>query len=355
LIAYGVGAPPATQQPLFLNVNGRSFDLPGSFGLLSANNIWTGSNSWSGASTFTGTITSSGTNAWTGANAFTLGSLTIGSPITDTGVNTWSGGNTFQTIGTTFTSGITSSGTNAWSGANTFTTGLLTISSNVASSGANTWMGVNTFSSSDLNLAGSSSGVTTLNASAVASGIATLPANTGTIAELNLVQTWTAAQTFNNSDIKLLGSSTGATTFTSANSGSSNYTLTLPAATDTVAVLGTAQTFSASETFSGQIIPAYGTPTIASGACGTGSNGTIASGGTNQAGQVQIGSVATTACTVSFSTTLGIAPKACVLFPANATAAATGTTVAYVSSITTGQFVITGSALANANYYYHCL
>jgi hypothetical protein len=46
--------------------------------------------------------------------------------------------------------------------------------------------------------------------------------------------------TFANSDLKLLGSSTGATTFTSANAGASNFTLTLPAVTDTVAVLGTA-------------------------------------------------------------------------------------------------------------------
>jgi hypothetical protein len=63
---------------------------------------------------------------------------------------------------------------------------------------------------------------------------ATLPANTGTIAELNFAQTWTAVQTFTNSDIKLLGSSTGATTFTSANAGATNYTLTFPAITSTL-------------------------------------------------------------------------------------------------------------------------
>jgi hypothetical protein len=330
LIAYGVGGI-ASQQPLLLNINGATYNLPGSFGLLVGNNLWTGTNSWSGASTFTGTIASSGINTWTAANTWSGATETFNSPIVSTAANTWSGGNTFQTLGTTFTSGITSSGTNAWSGPNTFST-------------------------NDLILAGSSSGNTTLNAAATAgTTTATLPNNTGQIAELNFAQTFTAAQTFNNSDIKLLGSSTGATTFTSANAGASNFTLTLPAATDTVAVLGTAQTFSASETFSGQIIPAYGTPTIASGACGTTTNGTLASGSTNQSGKVQIASAATTTCTVSFSTTLGAAPLACVLFPANATAAATGTTVAYVSSITTAQFVITGSVLANTNYYYHCL
>lgn len=103
------------------------------------------------------------------------------------------------------------------------------------------------------------------------------------------------------------------------------------------------------------LLSGEGTPTIASGACGTGTNGTIASGSTDQSGQVQIGSATTTTCTIAFSATLGTAPGACVLFPANATAAATGTTVAYVSAITTAHFVITGSALASANYYYHCI
>lgn len=54
--------------------------------------------------------------------------------------------------------------------------------------------------------------------------------------------TWTAAQTYTNSDIKLLGSSTGATTFTSANAGASNFTLTFPGVTDTVAILAGTQT-----------------------------------------------------------------------------------------------------------------
>lgn len=52
--------------------------------------------------------------------------------------------------------------------------------------------------------------------------------------------TWTAAQTFTNSDIKLLGSSTGVTTFTSANSGSSNFIVTVPASSLTIAALDVA-------------------------------------------------------------------------------------------------------------------
>lgn len=97
-----------------------------------------------------------------------------------------------------------------------------------------------------------------------------------------------------------------------------------------------------------------GVPTIASGACGTGTNGVVTSG-TNQAGLITIGAVATTTCTISFSATLSTAPAACVLFPQNAAAAATGTTVARVSSISTANWVITGTALASTAYYYHCV
>ncbi len=109
-------------------------------------------------------------------------------------------------------------------------------------------------------------------------------------------------------------------------------------------------TFSGTNTFSGQVISTFGTPTIASGACGATTNGSIA--GSNQSGLITIGAATTTACAISFSATLGTAPNAVVLFPANATAAATGTTVARISAISTGGFTITGSALASSNYYY---
>lgn len=122
-----------------------------------------------------------------------------------------------------------------------------------------------------------------------------------------------------------------------------------------VPLLNGNNTFSGTATFSSQIISTAGLPTIASGACGTGTNGAVVSGSTNQTGNITIGASATTSCAVSFSATLGTAPNACLVFPTNAAAAATGTTVARVSSITTSQFVITGSALANANYAYHCI
>ena len=101
------------------------------------------------------------------------------------------------------------------------------------------------------------------------------------------------------------------------------------------------------------IASAAGAPTISSGGCGTGTNGSVT--GTNQTGQITIGATATTACTVNFSKTLGVAPKACIVFPANAAAAATGTTVAYVSAITTAHFVLTGSALASTVYNFVCM
>lgn len=46
--------------------------------------------------------------------------------------------------------------------------------------------------------------------------------------------TWTGIETFTNSKFRLLGSSTGYTTFTSANSSASNYTMTVPAENMTV-------------------------------------------------------------------------------------------------------------------------
>lgn len=103
---------------------------------------------------------------------------------------------------------------------------------------------------------------------------------------------------------------------------------------------------------SDQISSTAGLPTIGSGNCGTGSNGAVVAGSTNQSGSITIGATATTSCAVAFSKTLGVTPNAVLLYPANAAAAATGTTVARVSAISATGFTITGSALANANYYY---
>lgn len=65
--------------------------------------------------------------------------------------------------------------------------------------------------------------------------------SSGTISlNLSNANTWTGLQTFTKGDLGLLGTSTGQTYLNSAASGATNYTITLPAVTDTVAVLGTA-------------------------------------------------------------------------------------------------------------------
>lgn len=111
---------------------------------------------------------------------------------------------------------------------------------------AQSWSAGQTFGNGDLILSGSSSGAGTLEAPAAASTyVWTLPAATATLAGLGVAETWTAAQTFTNSDLLLLGSSTGATTLTSANASGTAYTLTVPANTGTILENNiTSQTFS---------------------------------------------------------------------------------------------------------------
>lgn len=75
---------------------------------------------------------------------------------------------------------------------------------------------------------------TALNGKPVGTSGATIPL-------LNGANTWSGVQTFTNSDLALLGSSTGKTTFTSANAGASNFITTVPAATDTIVELTQSQ------------------------------------------------------------------------------------------------------------------
>jgi hypothetical protein len=149
----------------------------------------------------------------------------------------------------------------------------------ISLSGANTWSALQTFDNSDIALLGSSTGYTTFTSAntGATNYTATVPANTGTLAETNLAQTFAAVQTFGNSDVALLGSSTGYTTFTSANTGATNYTATVPANTGTLAETNLAQTFTATQ--SGSVgaytqnvasgTAALGTSAISSGSCAT--------------------------------------------------------------------------------------
>jgi hypothetical protein len=104
-----------------------------------------------------------------------------------------------------------------------------------------------------------------------------------------------------------------------------------------------------------QLYSTTGTPTIGSGTCGAGTNGTVGAGSTNQSGFITIGAAATATCTLAWSATLAVAPNACVFFPGNAAAAATGTTVAFAGAPSTASVVLNGTALANTVYRYSCL
>jgi hypothetical protein len=93
------------------------------------------------------------------------------------------------------------------------------------------------------------------------------------------------------------------------------------------------------------------TPTIASGACGATTNGTLSAAANDQAGEVIIGAAATTTCTVTFSSAYTTAPRAVMLTAGNA-AAIGATVLPYVSAISTTAFTITGALLASTSFYY---
>jgi hypothetical protein len=97
---------------------------------------------------------------------------------------------------------------------------------------AQTWSAAQTFNSGNMILAGVTSGTTTLNANATAgSTTATLPANTGILAELNLAQTFTATQTFaagsGNADIKVNNAMVAGNAPTCSSTGSTSPTCTV--------------------------------------------------------------------------------------------------------------------------------
>jgi hypothetical protein len=141
---------------------------------------------------------------------------------------------------------------------NTTGTGVLgALAINIGSAGAPVVLGGAGGTPSALNLANATN---LPNASVNGLGTAALAA-TGTsghaLPYLDGANTISALQTYNNSMFKLLGSSTGGTTFTSSNAGASNFTLTFPGVTSTVATVGTVQTYTLSQRFG------YQTPTIA--------------------------------------------------------------------------------------------
>ena len=247
----------------------------------------------------------------------------------------WRGDGTWATpagAGTVTSVGFSSSGsTLSISGTNPIT-GSGTVNYDLNLSHANTWAAAQTFPASGIKLTGSSTGVTTFaSANAGASNFTlTFPGVTDTVAVLGTAQTWTAAQTFTNSDIKLLGSSTGATTFTSANSTASNFTLTFPAATDTLAVLGTAQTWTAAQTFTNSDLllkgSSTGTTTFTSDNSGA-SNFTVHVPAANDTFALLAATQTLTNKTIAFAsnTLTGVAPLASPTFSGTVTMPDSGT------------------------------
>lgn len=222
--------------------------------------------------------------------------------------------------------------------------------------GANGGIGVNN-GASTLTLGGS---LTTTGSSAETLAFpgspqtTTFPANNGTVAELNLAQTWTAAQTFTNSDLLLLGSSTGATTFTSANAGASNYTATIPANTGTVAELNLAQAWTAAQSFTNT-----SAPSLSNGAAGiwaSATNGALF-GGQGSTNDVEIvnnaGAAAikvptgTTNVTIGGNLTVsGATPTSC-----SATSAGSGSSCAFSTGSvnSNGKILITAGSAASSS------
>ena len=138
--------------------------------------------------------------------------------------------------------------------------------------------------------------------------------------------------------------------FVVQNSGTPSATITAAGS----AGFGTASPSDVLQVGGGKIYTSGTTPTIAANACGSTTQGTIT--GTDMDGAVTVGTVGVTTCTISLSKTYTQKFRQCQITPANATAAATGTTLAYVAqaNITTSAWAISGSALASAVYNYHC-
>lgn len=140
-------------------------------------------------------------------------------------------------------------------------------------SSAHTWTNTQQYVANAFALDGSSSGSTILNAAAVAgSTTATLPANTGTIAELNFAQQWTALQIFNPNDFALAGATSGTIKLNAADVAGSN-SIKFPAGTTDFTATGPGAVQQAS---SGA--PLTVGPLASSQIAGTGTNDSAASG-----------------------------------------------------------------------------
>lgn len=231
--------------PTFLSVTPSSITTSGTFAISLSGTSLPVTNGGSGATTLTGVLKGNGTAAFTAAAATDVYGLfgCAGSATTFLngagGCTTPSGGGNVSNVATPSNLQIAQ-----WTSATTI-------------------QGLATTGTGNAVLATSPTLVTPTIGAATATTVngVTIPAVTGVADILNQAQTFTAAKTFTNSDLILLGSSTGFTTFTSANAGATNFTVTWPAATDTVVELTQTQTLTnksiaASEVNSGTLAAA---------------------------------------------------------------------------------------------------
>ncbi|HEY1198439.1 MAG TPA: hypothetical protein VGG32_06910 [Thermoplasmata archaeon] len=185
--------------------------------------------------------------------AFSFGSLTSGQVLYYNGSN-WIN----KTMGA---GGVTS--LNGLTGALTITTPNSTLSVGTSGSdvtidinlsNANTWAAAQTFTKNDLLLLGTGVGATTLNSGLTggSSNTLTLPTTpSDTLAALGTAQEWTAAQTFDSSDLLVFNPAKTFKYTIVASAIGGNYNLTLPPITgnDTLAALATAESWTATQTF----------------------------------------------------------------------------------------------------------
>ena len=212
-------------------------------------------------------------------------------------------------------------------------------------------------SSINFQLAGSSSGVTNFeSANAGASNyIVTVPAATGTMTLLGNSTTGSGNIVLSSSpsiigpsfaqsggtNFVLAGSSSGVTNFQSANAGASNFTITIPATTGTVALTGsTVASFSAGSTGFTPNSATTGAVTLA-GTLGAASGGTGEAN--NAANTISFSGNFGLTLTLSNTTSLTLPTSGTVATQSSGTFVATPTGLTVVGTPTyTGQYVKTG-------------
>jgi len=96
-----------------------------------------------------------------------------------------------------------------------------------------------------------------------------------------------------------------------------------------------------------------GLPTIASGDCGAGTNGTVVANSNDMSMRIIIGAAATTTCKVTFANQFGSAPRTCNFSPYTAASAGAGV-VPWMSAPTSTDFTLTGTALASTTWGVQC-